>query len=122
MCVYIYMYLLQYGKQLRENYRAFKNKQQVDSKTCSVPSVSVPQQHSVTCIMRQAGNVHDKNKMVFVIMNIISKFTNGQRDVVTMLLDECSELLGLISGKGKDFPLYYCIFCVLIFWVLCVVN
>jgi hypothetical protein len=35
------LYLLQYGKQLRENYRAFKNKQQMDSITCSVPSVSV---------------------------------------------------------------------------------
>jgi len=35
------MRLAKYGKQLRENYRAFKNKQQVDSKTCSVPSESV---------------------------------------------------------------------------------
>jgi len=109
------MYLLQYGKQLRENYRAFKNKQQVDSMTCSVPSVSVAQRHSVTCIMHHAGNVHDKNKIVFVIINRISKYINGQRGVVTMLLDECSENLGLISGKGKDFPLYCCIFCVFIF-------
>jgi len=45
------MYLLQYGKQLRENYRAFKNKQQVDSMTCSVPSVSVAQQHSQSCAL-----------------------------------------------------------------------
>jgi len=65
---FIYTYLLQYGKQLRENYRAFKNKQQVDSMTCSVPSVSVAQQHSVMCIMCYAGNVHDKNNMVFIII------------------------------------------------------
>jgi hypothetical protein len=72
------MYLLQYGKQLRENYRAFKNKQPVDSMTCSVPSVSVTQQHSVMCIMHHARNVHDKGKMVFIIINRISKFINGQ--------------------------------------------
>ncbi|XP_023708620.1 growth factor receptor-bound protein 10 isoform X2 [Cryptotermes secundus] len=35
------MRLAKYGKQLRENYRAFKNKQQMDSITCSVPSESV---------------------------------------------------------------------------------
>lgn len=35
------MRLAKYGKQLRENYRAFKNKKQVDSMTCSVPSESV---------------------------------------------------------------------------------
>jgi len=109
------MYLLQYGKQLRENYRAFKNKQQVDSMTCSVPSVSIAQQYSVMCVMHHAGNVHDKNKMVFIIINRISKFINGQHGVVTMLLDKCSENLGLISGKGKDFPLYCCIFCAFIF-------
>jgi hypothetical protein len=40
--------------------------------------------------------------MVFIIMNRISKFINGQHGVVTMLLDECPENLGLISGKGKD--------------------
>ncbi|XP_069700434.1 growth factor receptor-bound protein 14-like isoform X2 [Periplaneta americana] len=35
------MRLAKYGKQLRENYRAFKNKQQMESITCSVPSESV---------------------------------------------------------------------------------
>lgn len=109
------MYLLQYGKQLRENYRAFKNKQQVDSMTCSVPSVSVAQQHSVMCIVHHAGNVHDKNKMLLIIISRISKFINGQHGVVTMLLDESSENLGLISGKSKGFPLCCCIFCVFIF-------
>lgn len=109
------MYLLQYGKQLRENYRAFKNKQQVDSMTCSVPSVSVAQQRSVMCIMHHAADVHDKNSMVFITINRISKFINGQHGVVTVLLDECTENLGLISGKGKNFPLHCCMFCVFIF-------
>lgn len=55
---------------------------------------------------RSAG-LHDKSKMVFIIIYRISKFINSQHSVVnivTTLLDECPENLGLIPGKSRDFP------------------